>query len=282
MLFSNEYVELLSKGAFTGQIDPWAEAPHYFQQIHASMIGNIAGEIQTPLMKMGYYVGREASLQIAENREPDIFIQRAMNAPQIKPKWDYELAAAEVLADPGLPIEAEVTLDALHIHKNDGTLVTVVEIISPSNKMSNESIADYRQRRERLVIEQGVNVVEIDPTRSIKRLVFHRRAAKHPYHVMVYIPNESPHFIEMEFRQAMKRVAFPLRGEVIPVELQNNYDRAYQQVAAAAQILNDNFYTEANLPFPSLLSDTKIREATESVSRWREGLKRLQTNSGYA
>jgi hypothetical protein len=149
MLFSNAYVQLLSKGAFSGQIDPWAEAPHYFQQIHAGMIGNIAAEIQTPLMKMGYYVGREASLQIAENREPDIFIQRAMNAPRTKPKWDYELAAAEVLADAGSPIESEITLDALHIYQQDGTLVTVVEIISPGNEVSTEGIADYRQRRER-------------------------------------------------------------------------------------------------------------------------------------
>jgi hypothetical protein len=121
-------------------------------------------------------------------------------------------------------------------------------------------------------------VVEIDPTRSVKRLIFHPRAAKHPYHVMVYIPNESPYFIEMEFRQAMKRVALPLRGEVIPVELRMNYDRAYQQVAAAAQMLNDNFYTEATLPFPSLLNDVQIREAVETVTKWREELKRLQNS----
>ncbi len=278
MLFSNEYVQLLSKGAFTGEIDPWSEAPHYFQQIHASMIGNIANEISTPLMRMGYYVGREASLQIAENREPDIFIQRAMNVPSTQPKWDYELAAVEVLADPGSSIDSEITLDALHIYQHDGTLVTVMEIISPSNKVSDENISDYRQRREKLVIEKGINVVEIDPTRSVKRMVMHPTVKHHPYHAIIYLQNESPHLVGMGFRQPMKRIAIPLRGEVIPVELQVSHDKAYQEVTTAAQMLNDGFYTEANLPFPSLLTDAQIHEAVQSVTHWRGTLKGLQTS----
>lgn len=280
MLFSNEYVQLLSEGAFKGHIDPWAEAPHYFQQIHASMIGNIANTIKSPLMTMGYYIGREASLQIAENREPDIFIQRAMNVVTKIPKWDYELAAVEVLADPGSSIDSEITLDALHIYQQDGTLVTVVEIISPSNKVNTEGIAAYRQRREKLVIEQGVNVVEIDPSRSVKRMVAHPSVLRHPYHAIIYLPNEFPHLVGMAFRQRMKRIALPLRGEVIPVELQAAYDSAYQEVTTAAQLLNNGFYTEANLPFPSLLTDVQIREAIETVAKWREELKGLQGGSG--
>ncbi len=273
------YREVYKQGPFPHRIDPWSEAPHYFQQIHSEMISHILTQIQDRLFDMGYYAGREASLQIAENREPDIFIQRTMNASQPQLRWDYVLAAEEVLADAGTVIESEVTLEAIHIYKEGGELVTVVEIISPGNKLIAESISDYRQRRERLVLEKGVNVVEIDPTRSIKRMVSHPAVSRHPYHAVVYLPGESPHLIDMAYAQPMKRIALPLRGQVVATDLQMAYNHAYQLVAASTQMLNNGFYTEDIFPFPSLLTDTQIREALETVTRWREELKRLQTSS---
>ena len=85
---------------------------------------------------------------------------------------------------------------------------------------------------------------------------------RHAYHAIIYLPGEFPQLIGMDFRQAMKRIAIPLRGEVIPVELQAAYDSAYQEVTTAAQMLNDGFYTEPNLPFPSLLTDITPRVAS--------------------
>jgi hypothetical protein len=75
---SKAYVQHLFAGPFPGQIDPWAEDAHYFQQIHAGMIDQLLQQVRTPLAEMGYRVGREASLQIADNREPDIFVHRMM------------------------------------------------------------------------------------------------------------------------------------------------------------------------------------------------------------
>lgn len=241
------------------------------------MMDNFAAQATPTLLEMGYIIGREASLQIAEGREPDIFIQRAMNAQIPRVRWDYDLAASEALLEPGIVLEAEVEIDALHVRRHDsGELVTILEIISPSNKDRPELVTDYKRRRERLVVEQSVNVVEIDLTLSVKRLV---NAPAHAYHIAIYLPDENPRLIRMDYGMPLKSFALPLRGEIFPLKLQSAYDHAYRQFTIAAQIYQRNDYVEAKLPFHSLLTDLQREQALESVRHWQEHLAQLRTES---
>lgn len=150
--YSEAYVRLLKQGPLAGQIDPWAEVGRYFHQIHSGMIDQILGQIRLPLLAMGYYAGRETSLQIAEYRQPDVYVRRKTEAPRQPTAWDYEQAAEVALAEPGILIEGiKGELDAIFIKKvGAGDLVTVVEIISPSNKSDNCLIDEHIARRERL------------------------------------------------------------------------------------------------------------------------------------
>jgi hypothetical protein len=278
--YSDAYLEYMSIGPFPGRVDPWAEKGRYFHQIHSGIISNLIEQIRSPLLKMGYRIGKEASLQIAAGREPDIFIQRAMNASETVKSWDYELAAAEVLAEAGILVEEEVDLQALHI-KEIGTsrLVTIIEIISPSNKEKSNYMADYRMRRERLLLEKNVNVVEIDLTRSVKRLVLSDISQHYAYHVAVFLPGTAPRFIGMDFEQALSRIAVPLREQVVPTELQVAYSHAYQSVAIGDQINSEDDYSETKLPFPSLLTEKQRHEALERVKGWRAKLIELSKES---
>lgn len=277
MLHSEAYAKHLSLGPFPGQVDPWAEVGYYFQQVHPGLISSLIAQIHAPLLRMGYIAGREASLQIAAGREPDIYVQRAMDAPLPDVRWDYGLAAAEILADPGIVIENDIDMQAIYIKQVEtGRLVTIVEIISPNNKTKPEIVKDYRSRRERLLFEHGVNIVEIDLTRSVKRLLIDRLTASVSYHYAIYLPHGSPRVIGIDYGQSLKRMALPLRGEVIPLELQPAYDEPYQITSIAAQILNDDYYREDLLPFPTLLTDDQRREALNQVVNWKQELMRLR------
>ncbi|MEO8609307.1 MAG: DUF4058 family protein [Chloroflexota bacterium] len=278
--YSPTYVEHLKKGPFPGHVDPWAEAAHYFQQIHSSIIDGLIAQCSSVLLEMGYMVGREASLQIVGGREPDIFVQYAMNTPKPPIKWDYETAAAEVLAEPGFALAAEVELDALHIHSQEtGQLVTVVELISPGNKESPDAMLDYRSRREDLLLNKHVNVVEIDLTRSVKRLVLHKSVHRYSYHIAVFLPGYDPRLIGMNYREAFKRFALPLRGEVIPLETQVAYDGAYQLLTVAAQLDHNKGYRDSEMPFPSLMTTEQHTEALRAVDVWSKELERLRGES---
>jgi hypothetical protein len=276
-MYSSEYVALLRKGPFPGRIDPWAEARRYFQQIHSGMIENFLSQIQEPLMEMGYWAGKEVSLQVMEGRQPDVFVQRSTLKIEKLREWDYATAAAEVLAEPGVIAESNEVLQSIHVKEfESGELVTVVEIISPRNKTEPDEIARYQDRRGRLLFNQGVNVVEIDPTRSVKRLLNHRSTTDHAYHTAVYLPDVWPRVLFNDVGEALKPLALPLRAEVVRMELQQAYDHAYQAAAIANQILSDGRYTEQDLPFPSLLTDEQRQTALRAVTYWRDELIALK------
>jgi hypothetical protein len=277
--FPAQYVALYKRGPFPGRIDPWAEDAHYFQQIHAGIIGHLLEQVQDKVFEMGYLAGRETSLQIAERREPDLYVQRQPNAPvKSIEKWDYAAAAAAALAEPGVSVDWEIPeLHALYIAElGTGELVTIVEVVSPSNKDDRKTILEYQQRRERLV-RLGVNIVEIDLTRSVKHLLEDKLAAAYAFHVAVYLPEQLPRLIGMDFGEPLKRVALPLRGEVVAMELQAAYDHAYQVALIPAHINDKGRYVESELPFPTLLTSQQRQDALAAVATWQAELTRLKT-----
>jgi hypothetical protein len=272
-MYSVEYGKHLQKGPFPGGIDPWSEIGYYFQQIHAAMITHLVEQLQQPLVLMGYKTVREASLLVGESREPDIWFTSKKKQPE--KKWDYTSEAETIHAEPGIVADG-VDLAAIHIKWHEtGQLVTVVEVVSPSNKSERHNVSAYREYRHRL-LEQGVNVVEIDPTRSFQRLFEHRFTQIYPYHIAVHLPENGTHIIGNYFDQPLKRFALPLRREVIAVETHTAYEAAYQGQGIANQIQDDGNYTDEKLPFPSSLTPQERQKVLEQVKQWREKLTDLQ------
>lgn len=275
MGFSQAEIAHLERGPFPGRIDPWAEAARYFRSIHSEMISALLAMTRKPLLDLGYVAGRETSLQIAEGREPDVHIRREQPLERLT-RWNYELAAAEVLAEPGVAIEDAAEFEALHIRDiHTGELVTVLEIVSPGNKTRDHEMTAYRERRSRLLLEQGVNVVEIDATRSVKRLTNNSETMAFPYHVAVFLPDEAVRIIGIRSDAPLSRLAVPLRGMVIPAELHDAYSHAYRQSTTAWHIQHENRYVEASLPFPSSFTDEERRDLLRAVEQWQQELARL-------
>jgi hypothetical protein len=277
--FSEAYIAHLRRGPFPHHPDPWAESGRYFHQLHGEMISALLGQLQPALLPMGYLVGREASLQIAA-AQPDLFIQRHRAALTTPPPWDYSSAAAAILAEPGVILEGlEPDLDALSVKdQSDARLVTLLEIISPRNKTEISRITDYQKRRETL-LRQAVNVVEIDLTRSVKRLVPSTLTEEYPYHLAVFLHDQAPRFVGIAFGEALKRCAIPLRAQVIGADLQAAYDQAYRQTALAAHLQTETAYHWEALPFPSLWAAAQQESLTAAVSLWQDELDRLLRSS---
>jgi hypothetical protein len=277
MTYSVAYREWLKAGPFPGQIDPWAEDARYFRSIHSGMIEHLLGQLQDPLLDKGYLVGKETGLQIAEGCIPDLNVRR--EAGGLPLRWYYGEAALAASAEPGVVVE-ESDLQALWIQDvRSGTLVTVVEIVSPSNKAAAPLIQDYEEPRGRLLVQQGVNIVEIDLTCSVKRLFTHYLTANYPYHVLVHLPAESAHIIPLKFGEPLKRIAIPLRSEVIGVELQAAYEESYRRAAIAAHMRYESHYIESKLPFASLLTDEQRGAAVQALMNWTKRLNELETES---
>lgn len=276
--FSKPYIELLKRGAFPGQIDPWAEIGRYFQQIHAEIIGYLLLHLQDPLLELGYTAGRENSLTITERSEPDFYVERRLETPRGSGfRRDYAAAAAEISAEPGIDIDWQAEAqEALFITAVETQrLVTVVEVVSPCNKTKPRLIEAYQERRSRLLTE-GVNIVEIDLTRSYSRLLENRFVATYLYHVAIYLPGRVPRLVGMDYGESLKRIALPLDEEVLPIELQAAYDHAYQVSGVVNRIYEEKRYIEESLPFPTTLTPAQRQDALEKVAVWRAELERLR------
>lgn len=276
--YSEAYINLLEQGPFVGQTDPWAEAGRYFQQLHSSLIEQFISQVRRPLLQMGYLVGKETSLQITERREPHFHIQDRQDPPRTVQSWDYSAAAALLEAEVGIVLDGDMPeLESIVIRKRVTTqLVTVVEIISPSNKRAFSQIEEYQMRRDHL-LSHGVNIAELDLTRSIKRTMMHPLLELYAYSMMVFLPTELPRLIGMGYGEPLKRCMLPLRGEGIVLDVQAAYTFAYQQTSLAAQMEAEGHYTLESLPYPTLLTPKQSTAAITTVQQWRDLLIRLET-----
>jgi hypothetical protein len=259
------------------------------------MIGLLQRDLQRKLFGKNYLVSRESSLQIMEmgTNEPDLFVRRipsqsrtqslgSMSSSEAIPfetmtLEEYSTAATELAAEIGIEVLSDTQLDALYIYNVEThMLVTVVEIISPGNK--ERWSARYRQYRA-FLLEQGVNFIELDLTRSVQRLLDNHITRQYHYYIGVYLPKQPPLVIGNQFNQPLKRVALPLRNEVIAIDTQSYYDEVYQDAAIAGHILYDNHYISSELPFPSTFTQAERAQALQRVEDWLKRLSELPLSS---
>jgi hypothetical protein len=273
MRYTQEYIDFMEIGPFPGRIDPWVEDPHYFEQIHSGMIHQLLSQTRRDLFSRGYYAAIETSMQIETRpEEPDLFVRQQVKT-DYQP-WDYVGAAEALEVEAGVEAWHEDKLKAIFIKDSEHQLVTVVEVISPGNKTASTALK-YREYRMELLY-QGVNFVEIDLTRSIKRMIENQWTATYPFHIAVYLPHDHPRIIGMAFDQPLKAFALPLRGEVITVNTHSAYETAYREQGIAAQMEGDGHYTEKSLPFPSTLSIQTRQELVGRLHEWLEHVRALR------
>jgi len=256
-------------------MDVWAEHRRFFHGLHEQMIGVIIRAIKNDLYQLGYFLGREMSLQIADGRIPDVFIKRSPSNTSFH-QSSFPLIASELLAEPGIMLTTHdfPEMTAIKIkERQSGDLIAVIEVISPGNKLQDHHIADYIKKRQETFLNQGVNVVEIDLTRSYKRLVEHPIATESPYHAAAFIPEHGVWIVPMALREPFKRIALPLRNNALPLDLQDVYSTAYQELGLAIVLWNEGIYTLDHLPFASLLTQAERDEALAAVQTWQDALK---------
>ncbi len=273
--------KLLRTGPFPGQIDPWAEDSRYFRQLHGAIIGELQDSLQDPLLDRGLIASREASLQIAEGTIPDITISLRKQSPA-PVRLDYPAIAEALLVNPGVALDLPLPeLDAIHIYeRGSGQIVTIIEIVSPSNKSDRYDESSYIQRREILVYDRGIQVVEIDLTRSVKRLIKSTNLHVFPYHIAIHLPLERARMIGFRWSESIPSFALPLHGDGLAVEMQPIYDAAYYKSSVATQMLDAGVYRSDTLPFPSTLTDAQRDEALMRVETWKSQLEQLRAEIG--
>lgn len=222
------------KSPFPG-MDPFTEARRLWKGLHTQLIGELSTHQLPPLLAPAYFVDAEPSLQIRSARDvyPDVQIVARIGSPPTVPAGGG-LAVAEATATITIPVvdeDEEEEEDAIFIRAADTEqLVTVIEILSYSNKTTgSEKRARYLLKRREL-LTSGVHLVEVDLLRWGQRIV--PALPDQPYHILVSRADEQPQSRVWSFGLAgpIPTAPVPLLGpdEHVPLPVQAAYTVIYE------------------------------------------------------
>ncbi len=222
-------------------MDPYLEHPEFFPGLHNRLIVELSNELQAALPPAYYAeIGSRVWIEYPDRRiEPDVNILR-LNRPPKQP-------TPTLPAVPPLPSGVEVDVETpgveesdifaeIHTVRGNRSLVTTIEVLSPSNKRSGEGREQYRLKQQEL-LDSRVNLVEIDLLRGGQHTtaVPHARAiaiaGPFDYHVCIRAMDnlERRKIYPIRMEQVLPAIGLPLLpgDPSITLDLQTIFNRAY-------------------------------------------------------
>lgn len=160
-------------------MDPWLEDPAIWPDVHNSLIGAIRDAL-VPMVDPRYFVGVESRMVLYPSTDapktirPDVALTRGRrDSPPLPDQGGIAVAEAvgvEVVEldqnDREEPIE-ETFVEVRETRSQ--RLVTILEVLSPSNKMPGKDRIAYLAKRDDL-IDSDTHLVEIDLLRAGNRV----------------------------------------------------------------------------------------------------------------
>jgi hypothetical protein len=170
--------------------------------------------------------------------KPDdiVFIGRPDIAfvPHEPPAKLSKLPLADVaVLNVNVPMKEEVSENYLEIHEvSTGELITIIELLSPANKLHHQGRKDYEDKRE-IIFQSRTNLVEIDLLRAGEPMAIEGPDVQSDYRILVSRGAERPRarLFAFNLRQPIPDFSIPLLpGDDEPIlKLGNVLHELYQR-----------------------------------------------------
>lgn len=219
-------------------MDPYLEDPRIWPGFHGMLIYALAGLLQPPL-RPKYWASTEVReyyqpLDEAESRQaiPDITILReAAGQAVYRTRRSPSAGESQHTAKVGVPVPVEFRESYLEVHAaGSGELVTVIEVLSPSNKRPGRG-RDLYLRKRNAILRSPVHLVEIDLLRVGERMPISRAPAGYQYSVLVHRDDSlSGTLYPFILRDNLPSVAIPLQkpDPDVTADLSTAFAEAYR------------------------------------------------------
>lgn len=228
-------------------MDPYLENPELWPDVHHELISQIRTALNPALLPR--YVARvEMRVYVSdqddpgrEYRVPDVRIEQTPHRKGAKKaKQSEAIAVAEPLTIPFLT-EEEIEEARLEIRQRESNaLVTVIEVLSPSNKIRGSAGRRNFLDKRREVLASNIHWIEIDLLRAGEPSTQRLARADCDYRIVVARCEECRYgkFWPVSIRQPLPVIAVPLRGKDADVLLDLNVvlRAAYDNAAYAVSI----------------------------------------------
>lgn len=223
-------------GPFPG-MDPWLESPILWPGVHQRLITYLADDLQ-PLLGRRYVAAVEERVYIAAADRtiiPDVSLRPGIEGERGGSAANMQPDKAVVVE----LIEDEVTesfVKIIDLQTNE-EVVTVIEVLSPSNKAPGEG-RDLYLAKQREVLASSANLVEVDLLRGGPHVLAVSEAEVLRYGHYEYLVatsrardrNKRSFYYSRTIRDRLPRVAIPLRAadDDVTLDLQPLVERIYE------------------------------------------------------
>lgn len=200
-------------------MNPYIEQPSVWQDFHTRFM-SIAAEVIGQQVRPRYFVKIEEHLYVHElfssDRKsfgrPDLSVLPG-DEPAAAPSGGVAVAAPTVVFTPDA-VEEDVQRYLEIRDRQTREVVTVLELLSPSNKESKEGRQQYWSKMRLLLSRTSTNVVEIDLLRGGPRMPW-REMKDCDYYALVSRESERPRagFWPVQLRESLPTIPIPLRPD---------------------------------------------------------------------
>ena len=219
-------------------MDPYLEDPATWTGVHAAILGAVFEQLG-PAVRPRYAVRFEERVFVTDEDDPGYRpVVPDVRVVQRDPDETFRPSSAAAIAEPirvALPaIDAEVHERSLHVvDVRDRSVVTVIELPSPTNKTPHSAGRASFLRKRREVLAGGASWMEIDLLRDGLRTPRPANVPDTEYRVYLArrgLPDEA--FVwPIRLQDRLPTVGVPLRGgdADVPLDLQRALSAAIER-----------------------------------------------------
>jgi hypothetical protein len=208
-------------------MDPYLEHPALWPDIHNRLIAAIADTLAEEVAPR-YYIGLERRAYLME----------------------------------------EVSENFLEIHEvSTGELVTIIELLSPANKLHRQGRKDYEEKRE-IIFQSRTNLVEVDLLRAGEPMAVEGPEVQSDYRILVSRGAERPRarLFAVNLRQPIPDFSIPLLpGDEEPI-------------LKLGQVLHD-LYRRARFDLRLDYTQAAVPPLSAEDDEWAKGLSFYDSNN---
>jgi hypothetical protein len=211
-------------------MDPYLEEPSQWQGVHQRLITYAADALESSL-RPRYHARIGERVYITEPPQgfyPDVSLVRY--PAQREPSGGVAVAEPDAPTALGEYLDEGQRQPFIEIVHASGEVVTVIEVLSPSNK-ANPGCEEYLNKQKQ-ILSSGTHLVEIDLLRSGEHMVAcPKEKLPTPHHYLACI-NRAGHGWATDcipLQRHLPRIGIPLRepDRDVVLDLQTIFDRCY-------------------------------------------------------
>lgn len=213
-------------------MDPYLEHPDMWRDVHHRLIATLADHL-APALRPRYRVKVEVRTYLAEPDKLTLIGVPDVGAIRInEPPVTYAMPAQPRIVD--VPVPDRIQEGYLVVQEViSGEVITVVELLSPTNKRPGEGRRKYEAKRL-AVLGSRTHLVEIDLIRAYEPMLVYGNGHHTHYRILVSRSNRRPQadLYGFHVQESIPTFSLPLRkGDEEPLVdvgqlLHNLYDRA--------------------------------------------------------